>query len=217
MTSRTRTGLLETIRTRVRAAAADYPVLSRAADDLDACAPSALEAFRRMQDARPGLPGAQAYDAPTVSGGSAGLTQPERLADQQDRTEADRRLLDTTLNQLDVLTRSGLVTDSGEWCRNVTIRCLTLRRLVESWTPHRPTDKQRRAVAAANDGTWCEHHRSASIDEPAEHHGTVSGNLAIPMDLCGFCYWQVRRKGRLPSGEAMERRKRTGKNEKERV
>ena len=240
MTSRHRAELLEAIRPRVRAYAESYPVLATAASDLDLVAPDALQAFRRMQDARAGLPGAQAYDAPTVSGGAASSST-ERAAvgttcvrcdepgacrcaatPPMDLTSLDRRTLDHTLNRLDLITRPGqLVTDPAEWCRNVTNLCLTLRRLIEAWTPHHASDRDRRQVAKINRpeaaDTWCEHHKQADLHEPAEHYGTVSGNLDHPMHLCGYCYWQVRRNGKLPNANAMEKRHRTGKNEKERV
>ena len=151
MTSRQRAQLLETIRPRLHSHAQRYPILATAANDLDHAAPHALTAFQRMQDARPGLPGAQAYDAPTVSGGSAGLTQPERLADREDRTEADRRLADSLLNDLDAATNTrGVVMDPDQWCRRITSDALALRRLIEAWTPHAPTDAQRRKVTESN-------------------------------------------------------------------
>lgn len=218
MTSRTRYRTLQLIHRRVRVFAESYD-LALALDDLDHIEPLFLTAAQRQQDARQGLPGAQAYDAPAVAGsGAERLTQPERLAAHPDRTSADRALLDRLLHDLELATRPGdVILDSAEWSRLVTRDCLTLRRLVDAWTPHEPSARDQRDVAVENDGAWCEHHRTARLDEPAEHYGTVSGNLSLPMHLCGYCYWQVRRKGRLPPGEAMVKRHRTGKDEKEKV
>ena len=60
---------------------------------LDACAPHALTAFQRMQDARASALGAASYDGPKVTGtGSDKLTQTERLATTPDPSGgAERR------------------------------------------------------------------------------------------------------------------------------
>lgn len=212
MTSRQRTDCLEQIRIRVRTHTQTWPILATAAADLDKIAPHMHQACCRMQDARAGLPGAMAYDAPSVSGGKASLTQPERLASQEDRTERDRRLLDQTLTQLDQLTRTnGVVVDAEAWCRNITNRCLTLRRIVESWTPHKPTAKDLRAAgaaAAANEGDWCAHHQTAGYMEPTHRMWEVDG---VKTPLCQSCIDQHRRNGRLPSGEWMQRKASKGK------
>lgn len=202
MTSRTRTDLLETIRTRVRAAAADYPVLTCAADDLDACAPSALEAFRRMQDARAGLPGAQAYDAPSVSGGGASLTQPERLADQTDPTEAERRLLDLTLRALDQATGPvGVIIDPVEWRKLVTSLAYELRRLIDRWTPHAPTDAQRRKVRDANTkATECALTREhLNLWDQVHCTSNLTGLIPEPVPVSRWVWRFTRDHKRLPT------------------
>lgn len=150
MSSRTRTESLNASHTQVRHLATTMD-LTLALADLDHAAPLARRAFKRMQDARPGLPGAQAYDAPTVSGGSSMLTHPERIASQHDRTEADRILLDRTLEHLWFLVRPDAATlDDDKVTRQITADCLTLRRLIDAWTPRTPTDRDRRQVRAEN-------------------------------------------------------------------
>ena len=58
--------------------------LTLALSDLDHCDPLFVNAAKRMQDARAGLPGAQAYDSPSVSGGGSASSAPERLAERID-------------------------------------------------------------------------------------------------------------------------------------
>lgn len=99
-------------------------------------------------------------------------------------------------------------------CRDLRILALMLA----AEAPKAPSGKQRREVERANtpdDG--CQHHAAAGLYEQAEHTGTVSDTLTLPMALCGFCYWQVRRKGVLPRGEVLVQRQVTGKDPKERV
>lgn len=202
MTSRNRYDFLETIRVRVTAASTTYPILTTAAADLDRCAPDALAAFQRMQDARAGLPGAQAYDAPSVSGGSATLTQPERMAEQTDRTEPDRRLLDITLNQLDQLTNGhGVITDPGEWCRNITNRALTIRRLIEAWTPHRPTARDLRLVEEANTSApECVLTRYAlNLHAPVHCTSNLRGLVPDPVPVSRWVWRFARDYRRLPT------------------
>lgn len=232
MTTRHRYERFTQIRTRVTAL--DLP---DAAADLDWCDTRFTQAARRMQDARAGLPGAQAYDAPTVTGGSSGspvergavgrtcvrCDEPDACGCARsvpgDRTQPDRELLDLLLNRLWYDVRpTTLHTEPDKVRARVARDCLTLRRLIEAWSAHQPTPRDKRQVEAANAAPVdCEHHATAGIFEPVAHTGTVSGNLDLPMRLCSYCYWQVKRKGKLPSGEAMERRKRTGKDEKEKV
>lgn len=226
MSSRTRAELLETIRRRLHDL--DDPKLTVAVEDLDHAAPNALAAFRRMQDARAGLPGAQAYDSPSVSGGSSSSST-ERAAvgptcvrcdvpgecrcasaPPMDATSLDRRTLDRVLRQLDGLTRPALVLDSGKWHAQITGHCLTIRNLVASWTPRPPTDKQRQAVEAANTPAvpLCDHctpHRAKGCTEPVHRTGDAAGNLDEPLGLCHWCYRFVLRVGRLPDKREIER------------
>lgn len=181
--------------------------LELALADLDHVDPLALKAFRAMQDARPALPGAQAYDAPSVSGGGSTSSAPERLAVREDRTQHDRDLLDRLLRDLWTDVR-GAIPEPDQVCRRITRNTLALRRLVDAWTPHTPTDKQRASVAAVNDGDWCTHHQTAGYMEPTHRMWTVDG---IKVPLCQPCIDQHRRNGRLPTGEWMQRRASRGK------
>jgi hypothetical protein len=181
--------------------------LTLALSDLDHCDPLFVNAAKRMQDARAGLPGAQAYDSPSVSGGGSASSAPERLAEQTDATQADRDLLDRILTDLWTDVR-GVILEPAQVCTRITRNTLTLRRLVDAWTPHRPTDKQRAQVAAVNDGDWCTHHQTAGYMEPTHRHWLVDG---VKVPLCQACIDQHRRNGRLPSGEWMQRRASRGK------
>jgi len=198
--------------TQIRAAVLELNTahyLTLAVADLDHADPLALQAFHRMQDARAGLPGAQAYDAPSVTGGGSELTQPERLAEQEDRTQHDRDLLDTTLNRLWFLVRpDGSTIDDDRVITDITRCCLTVRRLVDAWTPRRPTDKQRASVAAVNDGDWCSHHLTAGYMEPTHRMWLIDG---VKVPLCQSCIDQHRRNDRLPTAEWMQRRASRGK------
>ena len=181
--------------------------LTLALSDLDHCDPLFVNAARRMQDARAGLPGAQAYDSPSVSGGGSASSAPERLAERIDSTQADRDLLDRILTDLWTDVR-GVILEPAQVCTRITRNTLTLRRLVDAWTPHRPTDKQRAQVAAVNDGDWCTHHQTAGYMEPTHRHWLVDG---VKVPLCQACIDQHRRTGRLPTGEWMQRRASRGK------
>lgn len=215
MSSRNRYQTFQRIRRHIDALAETYD-LTLAVTDLAkgddlvmtsaGMVPAFLAAARAMQDARPGLPGAQAYDAPSVSGGSSKSTQPERLAEQEDRTEADRRLLDTTLAHLWVLAGPGVILDAPVVVKGITADALTLRRLIEAWTPRPPTDKQRQAVTRANDPeAECAHHRTFGTFEPVHRTTDGSGLLNLPTPLCRFCYDRLRTDGVLPSADRMQR------------
>ena len=164
-------------------------------------------AEQRMMDARPGLPGAQAFDSPSVSGGSSGGPVEQALhlngGDEdsdakwqhpQDQARTDIKAMDTAL-------------------REINKHAAILRRLVETYTPHAATGKDKAKVERANDPTDCEHHTAAGIYEPANGPtGNVAGNLPHPMRLCEFCYREVYRKGVLPRGEVLVTRHHKGKD-----
>lgn len=206
MSSRTRYELCERIRTEVTRLAATLD-LELAAADLDHIAPYAYVAFCRMQDARPGLPGAQAYDAPSVSGGSSSGSHPERMAEQDDPTEADRVLLDRTLAHLWLMVRPDTaIVDPVEVARIVTRDCLTLRRLIDAWTPRPASDKQRNAVTRANDPeAECAHHRTFGTFEPVHRTTDGGGLLNVKTPLCRWCHDRLRTDGVLPSADRMQR------------
>lgn len=230
MSSRQRENLFDRIHPRVRALAADHE-LALALADLDHCAslvgypkrPAILAATQAMQDARPGQAGAQSYDSPSVSGGGSsspveraavGTTcllcdQPNacKCANQKtnDPTQGDRALLDSLLVDLWTDVR-GAILEPDEVCKRITRNALALRRLIESWTPHAPTDKQRTAVARANDPeAECAHHRTFGSFEPVHRTTDGQGLLSLPTPLCRFCYDRLRTDGRLPSADRMQR------------
>lgn len=206
MSSRDRHIIFEKCRTQVRTLAASCD-LTLALADLDHASPLAHRAFCRMQDARAGLPGAMAYDSPTVSGGSSTSSAPERLAMTVDPTQADRDLLDTTLAHLWYLVRpDALTTNHGTVTAQITADSLTLRRLVDIWSPHAATDKERNAVDRANDPeAECAHHRTFGTFEPVHRTTDGGGLLATRTPLCRFCYDRLRTDGRLPTADRMQR------------
>lgn len=220
MSSRDRLRVCQLIHRRIVALADTYD-LTLAAADMDHIAPRFLTACQRMQDARPGLPGAASYDGPAVSGsGTDRLTHPERLACQPDRTQADRERLDELLHSLERITRpnDGVIVDQSKHAAAITAGVLSLRKLIDAWTPRTPNARDLRIVQVANSAPVdCEHHATAGIFEPVHRTGNAGGNLDLPTRLCLACYNYVRRNGKLPSGEWMERRRRTGKDDKERV
>jgi|DEB3_MinimDraft_2_1074329.scaffolds.fasta_scaffold11387_2 hypothetical protein len=179
----------------------------------DYTAPRFLIVCQRTQDARAPLPGAASYDGPTVSGGKAALTQPERLADQLDRTQADRTRLDDTLRGLKRLTRpDGIIVNADHHRDAITTGCYTLRRIVDAWYPHEPNAKdQREASEATDQDNWCAHHRTAGYMEPTHRITNMGGTLDVKMPLCNPCVDQVRRNGKLPSAEWMQRQASRGK------
>lgn len=190
----------------------DNPQLEPALADLNAAAPHFRNAVARLMDARPSALGAASYDGPGVAGGGTSSST-ERLALNPDRTSVDLTNLDAALAGLVLLAR----TPDGN-TRAICARARTVWTITSVWTPKAATDRDRRDLTRANldRDPGCEHHARQGAYELAAHTGTVSGNLDLPMALCSFCYWQVRRKGQLPNGDAMERH-RQGKTERERI
>lgn len=168
----------------------------RALDDAEYIVDKLGPAEQRMMDARPGLPGAQAFDSPSVSGGtSSSPTERTALAtvEHGNKATADIRAMDDAI-------------------RGMAHHAANLRRLVDAYTPHAATGKDKARVERANDPTDCEHHTAAGIYEPASTTGKAGGNLAHPMRLCEFCYREVYRKGVLPRGEVLVTRHHKGKD-----
>lgn len=170
---------------------------ARALVDATYIADKLAEAEKRMMDARPGLPGAQAFDSPSVSGGSSpSPTERTALAtvEHGNRATADIKAMDRALRDFGTASE-------------------VLRRLVDAYTPHAATAKDKANVDKANaEPTDCEHCTKAGVYEPAAHTGTVSGNLPHPMRLCSGCYRDVYRSGRLPRGETCVFRHERGKD-----
>lgn len=185
-----------------------YPSLQPAHRDLTDAAIGFDQAVERLELAVNDGLGAQSFDGGR-GGGDTGSV-PERLAGKRDPAADTLTELDTALRHLTEKvgfprTRTTLICEDARSVYNI----------VQMWSPHAPRPKDLREVRTLNMADGCDHHITVKIHELASHHGTVSGNLSLPMALCDYCYWQVRRKGRLPTAEAMEKRHRTGKNELE--
>lgn len=206
MTSRTRLRTLATVTDLIRVHHDDR--LTIAIIDLEATQPRFLQACQALQDARRTALGAASMDGPGGSS-SAISDSTARLALTPDQFAHDRLNLDLALSTLVKYARH-----APRHASKVCAAAHNLRRITEAHTPKAPTDRQRRQVEHANDKGLCDHHRTVSLVEMAEHTGTVSGNLKVPLSLCAACYWQVRRTGKLPTAEWMETRARTGKAER---
>lgn len=169
-------------------------------------------AVRQLQDARPGLPGAQDYSSSKTSSGGRSDSVPERLLLTEDRSAGDRRQLDDNLRMLARFLDHGSAGPAIQAAHN-------LRRLVDVWCTRPASDLDRRKALEENRKLeGCQHHQTANIFEPVTRPNTTcGGRLALPLDLCEHCYFCLIRKDRLPTGEAMELRRRLGKDEKERV
>lgn len=167
---------------------------NRALEDATYITDKLAEAEKRMMDARPGLPGAQAFDSPSVSGGtSSSPTERTALAtvEHGNRATADIRAMDRALRDFGTASE-------------------VLRRLVDAYTPHAATAKDQASVDKANDPEavvpGCVHHHDFNREwVPAHRTSTVGGNLPHPMALCRWCYDRVRTDGRLPTADRMER------------
>jgi len=147
-------------------------------------------AVKRIMDARPALPGAGGGGNGRSKGSHADPTlalacKPDRVAPEV--AELDRRL-------------KRLVHDAA-WVAGFVAR----------WTPHHPTDRDRREVEAANTADpmceYCTPHRREGDAQEVHRTGTVAGNLPHPMALCRWCYDRVRSDGRLPNGDRLARLK----------
>lgn len=159
----------------------------RALADLTAIEATLPEAERRMMDARASLPGAQAFDSPSVGGGTSS-SPTERHALTGDPTQRDRDAFDKALRLID---------------QQTTI----LRRLVDAWTPHAPTARDRARVERANDPTpECAVTRDLlGKHEPAHRTTDCGGILPAPLPLGRWVYDFVRSQGRLPVVRELER------------
>lgn len=149
--------------------------------DLTAIEHTIAAAQARLWDARSPLPGAASYDGPTVSGGSS--TSPtERHAINGDPTQRDRDAFDKAL-------------------RHLTTQAAVLRRLVDTWTPHAASSKDRAQVERANDPTpECAVTRELiDAHEPAHRTSDCGGILPAPLPLGRWVYDFVRSTGRRPT------------------
>lgn len=212
MTSR-RVSVFQECREQATLLAQQHEALKLCAADLDYCATDDRFqiAVRQMQDARPGLPGAASYEGKTSIGGRSDSV-PERLLLTPDPGAADRALLDRLLRTL----AYALNHDQHQ---RATTAAKTLWNLVNANCTRPASDLDRRKALEENRKLeGCQHHQTANIFEPVYKAATtVAGRVQPPMDLCEPCYDHVRRYDKLPSGEWIDRRQRTGKSEGERV
>ena len=213
-----RTDTFDLILNRLAAASETNPKLEPAFDDLHTCAPRFREAVAAIMFARKDGLAAASYDGPSVTVGGKGASTVERLAGTVDRTGATRDLaaLDDALRKLAAQTAHPHTRE-----RWICTHARTLWRITQAWNAADPTERQKRDAEAVRRGAediGCEHHAKAGIFQPSRPGLTdVAGNLPLPMRLCDQCWWQVKRKGKLPTGEWMQERNRTGKDELERV
>jgi HAMP domain-containing protein len=196
-------------------AAIGDPAWHRCQQDLDAIAPTMREVIARMMDARPSALGAASYDGPVVTGGAASSST-ERLALTPTPMLTDLGQLVRAIAALDQAAR---MVDHPAAVAHASKHAAILWRLCQVWKPHAPTDRDRRAVEQENTvvDPGCEHHARLHIYEPVYRTGNPGGNMPHPMALCEACYFQVLRKGKLPTGDWIEARRRTGKAERIRV
>lgn len=233
MTSRTSTSdprpaKLTAIRDALTRAVADgYTELAPAADDLTAaCALNVAGAVHNLDmGLRDGIKGA---NLGATGGGSGDASPIERIliGPVDDDESGDwawsmsRDTAYTDLAQLDDAIRH-LTDKLGRLHQRphqpMVHDARTVWRIIQQWAPRKATSKDLREVAAANAQDGCTNHARIGVFEPVHRTGTVGGNLALPAALCSSCYDQVRRNGKVPTGEWMERRQRTGKNEMERI
>lgn len=161
--------------------------------DLTRLEPLYDEASKRMDDALPGIPAAQSFDPGGRS--SDGTSSTERIGTRLAETGDKARAL---CQERDAI------------AKRLRIDAARLRKLMEANSPHPADPKAKAAAEKANvvADPLCEHCtpwvRSLGI-EPVHRTGTVNGNLDKPMALGLWCYEFVRRTGRLPVRDEVER------------
>lgn len=145
-----------------------------------------VHASHRLFDARPSLPGAQAFDSDRVSSSGSHSNPPPGWG-QDDRAQADRD---------EAHKRAKRIREDADW----------LVRLAQRWSPREPTPKDR-TLSAVNqkDDPGCEHCRSigkwAAIYKPRT---TCNGNLEREVACCAFCYRYTMDTGSLPTRKQLE-------------
>lgn len=158
--------------------------LNRAQDDLARLLPGFPAAHRRLLDADQAQPGAASYDPR----GSSAVSPTERLALTTDPTEKQRRQLTESVKQI---------------CYHTRVLAL----LVQEWTPHAPTARDRAQVERANDPTpECAITRDL-IDrhEPVHRTTDCGGVLPQATPVGRWVYDFIRTQGRTPTVGELER------------
>jgi hypothetical protein len=165
--------------------------LTAATEDLDrllAGNQPIIQATHRMYDARPALPGAQAFDTDRISSSSSSSNPPPGFG-QEDRAESDR---------VEAHRRAKRIRDDADW----------LMRAAQRWSPREPTPKDR-TLSAINgkDEPGCEHCATIGKWEAAyagAENTTAKGNLVRPYRLGHFCYRYALDTGGLPTKKQLE-------------
>jgi hypothetical protein len=147
-----------------------------------------IHATHRMYDARPALPGAQAFDTDRVSSSSSSSNPPPGFG-QEDRAEQDR---------IELHKRAKRIREDADW----------LMRATQRWLPREPTPKDR-TLSAINgkEDPGCEHCRTIgkwSAVRQGAGATRCNGNIEAAMSLCAFCYRYCLDVGTLPTKKQLE-------------
>jgi hypothetical protein len=157
-------------------------------ETLDRLVPHLAEAVERMRAARLGYP----QTSMGGGGSGSGASPIERVLLRADGSVVNDEGREA-LHQADRLV-SDLHSIAERW-----------HHLVSKWAPRQPDAKARKATEEANI-VECVHHRATiGAHEDLHVHSDVAGNLEHPMALCRYCYEFVRRNGRLPSTNELDR------------
>lgn len=148
--------------------------------------PYIVHVMHRLFDARPALPGAQAFDSDRVSSSSSHSNPPPGF-DQADAAISDRD---------EAHRRAKRFRDDMDW----------FIRLGHRTNPRSATAKDRQLTALNERGErGCESCQTVGHWSPLEvQSSTVKGTLPEPMGLCKPCYRHVLKYGRLPSRRQLE-------------
>jgi hypothetical protein len=165
--------------------------LSAASEDLDRLLmptegkPTIVQAVHRMYDARPALPGAQAFDTDRVSSSSSSSNPPPGFG-QQDKAEQDR---------IELHKRAKRIRDDLDW----------LTRCTQRWSPREPTPKDRQLSSLnEKDEGECEVCRTIGKWERLLLETNVKGNLDRSYKLGAWCYRFTLDTGALPTRKQLE-------------
>jgi hypothetical protein len=165
--------------------------LTAATEDLDrllAGNQPIIHATHRMYDARPALPGAQAFDTDRVSSSSSSSNPPPGFG-QEDRAEQDR---------IELHKRAKRIREDADWLIRVTQR----------WLPREASPKDRQLSAEnAREDPPCQHCATIGKWSPARTDATktrINGNLTEPIAACAWCYRYCLDTGSLPTKKQLE-------------
>lgn len=193
--------------------------LSIATELLDRIATVTPNSWGHIVDAIGGQPGAQALDRQGGPGSVVVCTRHERdIADCQ-RTGEVGCTGSPIPRRTDPTGAAGTVRDHA----SMDIRTLhrkaeavlraaeDIERIMAGYVARPPTEAERRATAAENDGSACEscaridspHHDGVPAYSPAERRVQI-GTLGTPVALCNWCRTWHRQHGALPDRTTLE-------------